>query len=140
MRCLHVSNDVVMNIVEYAGVVPEVSVEGHDVVPDGVPGVLQVGSPFNMTTQRNTTNRTAGSAMFDDVNSLGKALRAEAAVLVDEINTLRQWIVSFKAAVAASSTFADFKTRTAALAGMPDRTLAQAKTAIQNKIAGGTVD
>lgn len=73
-------------------------------------------------------------------NDLAKVLRAEAAVLVDEINSLRRWVTSFKAEVAAASSLADLKTRVASLPNLPDRTLAQAKTAIINKIDGGTVD
>jgi hypothetical protein len=69
-----------------------------------------------------------------------KLYRSIAAVLLDENNALRQWITSFKAATAASSSLADFKTRVAALPAMPDRTLAQAKTAVTNKLNGGTVD
>jgi hypothetical protein len=70
----------------------------------------------------------------------GKLARATAAVLVDELNDIREWIAAFKVQVAASTTLADLKTRVAALPNMPDRTLAQAKTAIGNKISTGTVD
>lgn len=89
----------------------------------------------------NSGARTTAQAAIDtDASSLLKIARAEAAVLVDEINTLRQWIESFKAATAAATSLADLKTRVAALASMPDRTLAQAKTAIKAKIQAGTVD
>lgn len=67
-------------------------------------------------------------------------LRAIGAVLVDEVNLLRDWITAFEAAVAAATTLSDLKTRVAGLATFTDRTLAQFKTAIQNKIDSGNVD
>ena len=67
-------------------------------------------------------------------------IRAAAAVLVDEINVLRQWEMSLKAGIAAATSLADVKTAVAALPNLPDRTLAQAKTAIQNKITTGVAD
>lgn len=89
----------------------------------------------------NANARAFGQASLDDDRTaLYKVLRAEASVLVDEINTLRQWIVAFKVQVAAATTLADLKTRVASLPNMPDRTLEQAKTAIKNTIAAGTVD
>lgn len=69
-----------------------------------------------------------------------RLVRATAAVLIDELNLIRQWLVSFKAQVALASNLADLKTRVATLPNMPDRTLAQAKTAIENKLNSGTVD
>lgn len=60
--------------------------------------------------------------------------RALALVVMDEINLLRQWVTSFKAAVAAAATLADLKTRVAQLANLPDRTAVQAKAAVVTKI------
>ncbi len=71
-----------------------------------------------------------------DANS--RAYRAVAALAVDEINTLREWIVSFQAAVAAATSLANLQTRVAALPNLPDRTLAQAKTAFIAKVNSGT--
>lgn len=89
----------------------------------------------------NLQNRAdADTIVQSNGGSLGKALRAEAAVLIDELNNIRQWIVAFKAQTALATNLANFQTRVAALPDMPDRTLAQAKTAIQNKLNGGTVD
>lgn len=67
-------------------------------------------------------------------------LRSVLLVAVDEINNLRQWLTSFKAAVAAATTLADLKTRVAALPNTPDRTPAQAKAAILNKMGSGDAD
>jgi len=64
---------------------------------------------------------------------LPKAHKAVALVMLDEINIIRQWDTSFKAAVAASTSLADLKTRVAALPAMPDRTPAQLKSAVTAK-------
>ena len=85
-----------------------------------------------------TQYRTGQKSNFNGAG--GVYLRALVKVLLDENNNLRQWITSFKAEVEASSNLADFKTRVAALPNTPDRTLAQAKTAIQNKIDDKSVD
>jgi hypothetical protein len=53
---------------------------------------------------------------------------------MDEVNNLRGWIVSFKAATAASSSLADLKTRVAALPNMPDRTTNQLVTALSTTL------
>ncbi len=70
----------------------------------------------------------------------GVLMRSVIAVAIDEINTLRQWLAAFKIEVAAASSLADLKTRVATLPSTPDRTLSQAKTAIQNKINSGAAD
>ncbi len=67
-----------------------------------------------------------------------RAYRAVAAMAIDEINTLREWIVAFQAQVALASTLADLKTRVAGLPNLPDRTLAQAKAAFISKVNNGT--
>ncbi len=66
--------------------------------------------------------------------------RAFADVVKDEINTLRQWTVSFKAEVAAATNLANLQSRVATLPTLNDRTLSQLKTALDNKIDGGGVD
>jgi hypothetical protein len=75
-----------------------------------------------------------------DTTQHGKAYRAVATVLVDEENAIRSWLTDFKAAVAGAATLAALKTAVAALPNMPARTLAQAKTAVQNAINSGTID
>ncbi len=71
-------------------------------------------------------------------NPQARAYRAIAALAIDEINTLREWIVAFKAATAAASSLANLQIRVAALPDLPDRTLAQAKTAFISKVNSGT--
>lgn len=66
--------------------------------------------------------------------------RAIALTALDEINTLRRWIAAFVAAVAASTSLADLKTRVAALPATPNRSTHQLKTAILSKITGGLAD
>jgi hypothetical protein len=98
-------------------------------------------SPAGDAADLNLAARANGSSNIDDDHTaLWKALRGAAAVLVDELNILRQWEMSLKAAVAAATSLADLKTSVAALPNLPDRTLAQAKSAIQAKITGGVVD
>ncbi len=77
----------------------------------------------------------AMQAWEQDLDQYETRQRAIVAVMVEEVNHLRGWIEAFKAAVAEATSLADLKTRTAALAAMPDRTGAQAKAAIAAKVA-----
>lgn len=132
-----------------AGGVAIVSVNSAGVVaPTTLQGAAQPfidtfdDSPAAQAAAQNLQDRTTGSANLGgaDTTPLYKVLRAEAAVLVDENNVLREWLMAFQVQVAASTTLADLKTRVATLSALPDRTLAQAKTAIQAKITNGLVD
>lgn len=87
-----------------------------------------------------TSQRAGAQAIVASTSAEGKLIRASDDVILSEINTLRQWIVAFKVQVAATTNLANLQTRVAALPDMPDRTLAQAKTAIINELAAGTVD
>lgn len=69
-----------------------------------------------------------------------KASRAMALGILDEFNVVRGWLASFKAEVAAATTLADLKTRVAGLPAMADRTIAQLKTVIRDKIDAGSAD
>lgn len=93
-----------------------------------------------LDAERNQAQRDRATALLGSTEGALKLLRAVAAVLVDELNIARGWTVSFKAEVAAAASLADLKTRVATLPTLNDRTLAQAKTAILNKIASGDVD
>ncbi len=84
-------------------------------------------------------SRDAGAAAIT-AQITERSIRAAAGVLVDEINALRQWDMSLKSAVAAAVSLANLQSLVAALPTLPDRTLAQAKTAIQNKITTGAAD
>lgn len=69
-----------------------------------------------------------------------KLARAIAAVLADELNLHALKINAILDAVDAATSLADLKTRIAAIPDYPQRTLAQIKTAIQNKLTSGAVD
>lgn len=88
----------------------------------------------------NQTQRDLANSQAESPEPSGKLSRAIITVLLNEINSLRQWIVAFKAATAASTSLANLKTGVAALPNMPDRTLPQARTAITTAINAGTVD
>lgn len=60
--------------------------------------------------------------------------RAAALLMMDEINLLRQWIMSFKVELAAATSLANFQSRVAGLPNLPDRTASQIKPAIRNRI------
>ncbi len=94
-----------------------------------------VAAAKNLVDRTSAINRVASLVDVD-----AKVARAVIAVAIDEINILREWVAAFKVEVAAAASLADLKTRVATLPATPDRTLAQAKTAITNKINAGTVD
>lgn len=82
-------------------------------------------------------NQNQAIAFMTVLGNQARAYRAVAAIMVDEINALRDWITGFKAAVAAATSLADLKTRVAALPNTPDRTMQQAKDAFIAKIQSG---
>lgn len=81
--------------------------------------------------------QNAAIEFMTDLDEYSRSYRAVAAVLVSEINILREWIVSFQAAVASATTLANLKTGIAALPNLPDRTLSQAKTAFISNVNQG---
>lgn len=94
---------------------------------------------FELATSTNSIEVQAilGVDAFDSVSL---TQRGFALVSLDEINNLRQWIESFKTAVAASTSLGNLQTRVAALSAMPDRTKAQIIPAAKNKISSGGAD
>ncbi len=132
---------------------------------DGISGVISPWNPATVSVQPSnlqasaqaTINAFDGSQSAYDIwvatvttaqkeavtfmqrqDANAKAYRAIAALALDQINTLREWIVSFQAAVAAATSLANLQMRVAALPNLPDLTLAQAKTAFINKVNSGT--
>lgn len=67
-------------------------------------------------------------------------VRAVAATLLDELNSHADKINSILSAVDAATSLADLKSRIALINDYPQRTLAQAKTSILNKIDSGEAD
>jgi len=85
--------------------------------------------------------RAKAAAAFDSAKeSALLLLRAEALLVLDEVNTLREWITSFKAAVAAATSLADLRNRVAVLDNLPQRTRVQVRNAIKNHVAAGEAD
>lgn len=87
-----------------------------------------------------TISRLFALAFADNDEALPLLLRAVLLVELDAINTLRQWTVSFQAAVAAATSLTDLKTRVAALTTLNDITAATAKAAVKTKITSGGAD
>ncbi len=140
------------------------SLQNASISVDGISGVVSPWNPATVTVQPSnlqssaqaTINAFDGSQSAQDAwnalpqdqkdavllinlnSSNARAYRAIAALAIDEINTLREWIVSFQAAVAAATSLANLQTRVAALPNLPDRTLAQAKAAFIAKVNSGT--
>jgi hypothetical protein len=88
--------------------------------------------------------RAQAKAVFADSNggiqAQAKAMRGQTLATLDEFNVVREWIAAFKVEVAAAVSLADLKARVAGLPAMPDRTIAQIKTAIRDKIDAGVTD
>lgn len=78
---------------------------------------------------------------FQDATSeFGRDLRGVALVTMDEVNILRSWITSFKAAVAGAATLAALKTAVAALPDVPQRNAIQAKSAVVSRLDTSDAD
>ncbi len=140
------------------------SLQNAGISVDGISGVVSpwnpatvVISPSNLqASSQATINAFDGSQAAQDIwNAIpqdqkaavrlinltdpeSRAYRAIAALAIDEINTLREWIVAFKAATALASSLVNLQARVAALPDLPDRTLAQAKSAFISKVNNGT--
>lgn len=92
--------------------------------------------------------RSQAVAILTNPLPQGKVNRAIPLGILDSavaaLNTLREWDMSFKAAVAAATSLADLKTRVAALPDLPDLVEANVvnavKSAIQNHINNGDAD
>lgn len=83
---------------------------------------------------------TNAKSLFLQTDPEGLSKRIIASILIDEINLVRKWTRDLKAAVAASTSLADMKTKVAALDTLANRDMDQAKTAYNNRADDGTVD
>jgi hypothetical protein len=93
------------------------------------------------TAWRAAIQRTLDSnALEGSVTTEVRVLRALVAVLIDEVNILRQWTRDLKTQTAAASNLANFQSRVATLPTLADRTATQARTAISGKISNGDVE
>ncbi|NIT58334.1 MAG: hypothetical protein GWN00_19535 [Aliifodinibius sp.] len=68
------------------------------------------------------------------IDNLESVMRQLTVLTMNEINTIRQWLMSFKAEVAAATSFADLQSRIASLIDLPDRTLQQIRTQLRNNL------
>lgn len=78
--------------------------------------------------------RADAKSLLDTDTKTGRQQRALIALLVSELNLLRAWIESFKAATALATSLANLQTRVAALNATPARTGPQVTTAIKDAI------
>lgn len=78
--------------------------------------------------------------LTEDAEGRAKFIRAVLLTILDEINLLRQRDRDRSADVAAATSLADLKTRWAARSALSDRTPAQARTSVTNKINSGASD
>lgn len=91
--------------------------------------------------ERTAALRAAADALLaSDVSAASKLARAVVLTVIDEINALRQRLRAQDAAVAAAASLADLKARWSALPALPDRTGAQARSAVQAHLDAGDAD
>lgn len=117
---------------------------------DGVPGGQQALATSTvqgldlsagaLQTAELTALRAAAAGFVDALDAQHKLDRAMLLVVLDENNALRQWIMAFKAAVAAAGTLAALKTSVAALPNLPDRDASQIRPAVKAKLNNGDAD
>ena len=130
--------------------------DGTDLRPDGGAGPLRTlgyakiidGGDCRNATQPEIDNfavaqdadeslmdRNRARELLTDHPQWRKLMTAFADIIMDEINILRGWTIDFKAEVAAATSLANLQTRVATLPDLSDRTLAQLKTALTNRIS-----
>jgi len=90
--------------------------------------------------QKILDDRAFAKALKDALSADGVLFRALVLVLVDELNAHADKENSILTAIDSGSTLAQVKTNIAAIADYPQRTIAQLKTAMENKIDAGTAD
>lgn len=97
--------------------------------------LLVTGVASGNTAALTAAQRAYAIALLTSTDPAAKALRAIMLGLIDttvgELNLLREWVESFKTAVAGAASLAALKTAVAALPAMPDRTLSGAVTAVK---------
>ena len=84
--------------------------------------------------------RSGGIVIISAQSPVGILERAFADIVKDEFNILRQRDRDRSVDVAAATTLADLKTRWAARSTLADRTLAQLRTAMEDRMNTGNVD
>jgi hypothetical protein len=89
---------------------------------------------------RLAAKRDGAVARMDADSAAGASRRAMAALMIDELNILRERERTFQTDVAAANNLADLKAAVAAYPVLNDRTLAQAITKYKGLILDGTAD
>jgi hypothetical protein len=108
--------------------------------PDSVPD-NPIFDPPDTPAEALAALHTLVAAMIDDAaQPQNKLMRAALAVIFDEMNLHALKINQILDAMDAATTLADLKTRVAAINDYPARTMAQAVTAVKNKITTGGAD
>ena len=111
--------------------------------PQPTPAELAAVTQAQVDAARAVKRRAAASAIFDRLDGDGQILRAMLLMVMDENNLLRQRFAAQDAAEAAATSFADRKTRMAAVVAakpMSDRTPIQVKNAVKAKLTSGGAD
>lgn len=124
--------------------------------PNGTPGaaMLEVTVPESVTLSQVEDALTAATGVDDEgftaflsvaniaeakdlIDALAAQARLDRAIVnrtVVELNILRAWVMSFKAAVAAATSLSNLQTRVAALDNLNPRTKQQVITAIKTDV------
>lgn len=89
------------------------------------------------TDDDNQLDAEGAGVLFDTHPRFRKLMVAYSDILKDEFNALRGYLEDLKAEVAAATSLANLKARWAGMSTLNDRTLAQLKTAIKNRINKG---
>lgn len=89
---------------------------------------------------RRSRMRTNADSRFGADEETVVVSRAVLMTMLDEINVLRQWCTTLRSHLAIASSMADQRSRIGGMPPLPDRTTAQARTAVRNKISSGGGD
>jgi hypothetical protein len=111
--------------------------EGMLVVPDGLPDDPPIQE---VQDDRLVILRRLAKLIVDEQTGPADVLRAVLLVIIDELNLHALKINSILDAVDAATSLADLKTRIGAITDYPQRTAAQAKQAVKDKIDTGGAD
>ena len=111
--------------------------DGRIHVPDNLPDDPPI---FEAPDSPLVVLRRIAAALAEDTKAESKLMRALLSALLDELNLHATKINSILSAVDAATSLADLKTRIAAIADYPQRTMDQAVQSIKNKINNGDVD
>ena len=106
---------------------------GGNTVRNAVQGEIDTFAPAQADDE-NQQDADGADDLFNLHPRWRKLMTAYSDILKDEINILRLWTHDFQEAVALATNLNDLKTSVALLPTLHDRTLAQLKTAIQNRI------